>query len=219
MARASDLDPEPRPGARGNGTRYSRRMRCAPSPARRCPRCFFPSTDCLCPDIRRFSTRTRFLVLRHASERNRPSNSGRWAALALTRSRILDYALPGPLPDLSALEEPGTALLFPSPHGSRPSAPPRQVVVLDATWAQARRMSQRIPALRTLPRLALPAQVGPRLADPLRRPTIAGGLSTIEAIAGALELLGETEAAQALAALNAAALGRAWRLRGGCRCA
>ncbi len=187
--------------------------------SRRCPRCLFPSAECLCPDVPRVATRTRFLVLRHASELTRPSNSGRWAALALTQARILDYALPGPAADLSALDEPGTAVLFPSPHAPRLAARPCQIVVLDATWAQARRMIQRIPALQALPRLSLPSRTRPGRfpSQPLRKPTVAGGVSTIEAMAGALDLLGEARAARALDALHAAALERAWRLRRGPR--
>jgi len=209
--------------------------------SRRCARCFFPPEECLCPEIPRIETRTSFLLLRHASELSRPTNSGRWAALALTRARIVDYAVPAmrretiPRPagggrvdrlreddtrhraiplDLSALSEPGTAVLFPSPHPLTLDTPPRQLVVLDATWAQARRMIQRIPALRTLPRLALPARAL-AVVDPIRRSKVAGGLCTLEAMAAALHLLGETEAGRALDGLHAAALERSWRLRRG----
>lgn len=183
--------------------------------ARRCARCLFPPAECLCPEVPRLATRTRFLLLRHASELTRPTNSGRWAALALTRLRLVDYALRGAAPDLSALAEPGTVVLFPSPHPAPLAPPPRQVVVLDATWAQARRMAQRIPGLQALPRLSLPPALlaGPR--DPIRRSRVRGGLSTLEAIAGALHLLGEAEPARALEALHAAALERSWRLRRG----
>ncbi|HEX7489625.1 MAG TPA: tRNA-uridine aminocarboxypropyltransferase, partial [Anaeromyxobacteraceae bacterium] len=219
--------------------------------SRRCARCLFPFEACLCPDVPRLETRTSFLLLRHASELNRPTNSGRWAALALTRARIVDYAVPAmrrgtsdrppgggrvdrlrggeddarhhAVPsDLSALSEPGTAVLFPSPHPLTLDAPPQQLVVLDATWAQARRMIQRLPELQRLPRLALPSRRPPSAADPIRRPTVKGGVSTLEAIAGALHLLGEEEAARALDALHAAALERSWRLRrpvGRARCA
>jgi DTW domain-containing protein len=187
--------------------------------SRRCPRCLFPPAECLCPDVPKVATRTHFIVLRHASEVPRPTNSGRWAVLALPRARLVDYAMPGPAPDLSALEEPGTAVLFPSPHAPRIVPAPRQVVVLDATWSQARRMIQRIPGLQALPRIALPRGAG--VVDPMRRPTVAGGVSTLEAMAAALDLLGEPEAGRALAALHAAALERFWRLRRGplARCA
>lgn len=180
--------------------------------SRRCPRCLFPPAECLCPDVPRLETRTRFLLLRHASELNRPTNSGRWAALALPRARVVDYALPGAPADLSALAEPGTAVLFPSPSAPRLVPPPRQVVVLDATWTQARRMIQRIPALHALPRLTLPALAAAG-APAMRRARVAGGISTLEAIAAALDAVGEPEPAAALRALHEAAMDRAWRLR------
>ena len=185
--------------------------------SRRCRRCLFPAAECLCADIPRIPTRTRFLLLRHASERTRPTNSGRWAALALPSARLVDYALPGEETDLAPLAEPGTVVLFPSPHPGALEARPRQVVVLDATWQQARRMIQRIPALRTLPRLSVPPRARPASHRPMRRPTVQGGLSTLEAMAGALELLGEAEAARALDGVHEAAQVRGWRLRAGGR--
>jgi DTW domain-containing protein len=188
-----------------------------PDLSRRCARCLFPPAACLCPAIPRLATRTEFLLLRHASELARPTNSGRWAALALERMEVLDYAVPGRTLDLDALAGPATAVLFPSPHPPRLETPPRRVIVLDATWAQARRMIQRIPALRALPRLALPAPRRAAAAAPLRRPTVAGGVSTIEAVAGALELLGEHAAARALDALHTHALARGRQLRSGAR--
>jgi DTW domain-containing protein YfiP len=182
-----------------------------PDLARRCLRCLFPPASCLCRDVPSVATRTRILVLRHASERTRPTNSARWALLALPGARLVDYGAPGDPPDLSALDEPGTAVLFPSPHPPALAPPPRQLVVLDGSWQQARRMIQRIPALRALPRLPLSAA---RRGPPaMREAPRSGGLSTLEAMAAALELLGEPAAAQALEALHRSAMERAWFLR------
>jgi DTW domain-containing protein YfiP len=181
--------------------------------SRRCPACLFPPGECLCADVPRIETRTRFLLLRHASELNRPTNTGRWAALALPSARIVDYGLPGQELDPAPLAEPGTVVLFPSPHAPPLDRPPRQVVVLDATWAQARRMLQRIPALRALPRLPLPPRPRTATLEPMRRAPVAGGVSTLEAMAAALGLLGELDAARRLEALHLAALDRGWRLR------
>jgi DTW domain-containing protein YfiP len=183
----------------------------------RCPRCLFPPDGCLCADVVAIPTRTRFLVVRHASEIPRPSNTARWAALALPALRIVDHAVPGTALDLEPLVEPGAAVLFPSPHAPRLREPPRQIVVLDGTWTQARRMIQRLPALQRLPRLALPPRAAPAALGPMRRSRVADGRATLDAIAGALELLGEGEAARALAALHEAALERGWRLRAGAR--
>lgn len=154
----------------------------------------------------------RFLVLRHASERERLTNTARWAALALPGTEILDHGLPEPPPDLSRLAEPGTVVLFPSPSPApRLATPPRLVVVPDGSWSQARRMMHRIPELRTLPRLGLP---GPPPGVRLRRPNREDGMSTLEAMAGALAVLGAPDAAERLLALHAAAVVRVLRLKG-----
>ncbi len=182
-----------------------------PDLSRRCPSCLFPPAHCLCADVPRVETRARIVLLRHASERPRPTNTARWAALALANARLVDYGLPGPGPDVAALAGDGAWVLFPSPRPTPPPAAPRAIVVLDGTWAQARRMLQRVPALRALPRLSLPAPPG---AGRLRRPTVAGGMSTLEAVAAALRLAAEPQAAAALEALHRLALERAARMRG-----
>jgi DTW domain-containing protein YfiP len=71
-------------------------------------------------------------------------------------------------------------------------------------------MVQRIPELRALPRLPLPP-APPALR--LRRP-VAGGMSTLEAVAAALRTLGEEDAADRLDALLAAGVELATALRG-----
>jgi DTW domain-containing protein len=188
-----------------------------PDLTKRCPRCLFLPEVCLCPAIPRVEARTRFVVVRHASERNRPTNTARWAALALG-CEVLDYGGRDGSFDAAALDQPGTWVLFPSPAPAPAGAePPRRVVVLDGSWSQARRMIQRLPALQRLPRLALRGVVTPPDADGLprlRRPTIEHGMSTIEAMARALAQLGEARAAVQLDAVHAAALERAWSLRG-----
>jgi DTW domain-containing protein YfiP len=194
----------------------ARRSR-VPDLTKRCRRCLFLPEVCLCPEIAPIEARTRFVLLRHASERNRPTNTARWAALALG-CELVDYGAPGEPVDVARVCEPGTWVLFPGPGAPPDADPPRRVLVLDGSWSQARRMLQRVPALRELPRLALAA---PPAAPPgaaglprLRRPRIDAGMSTIEAIARALAQLGEPEAGARLDALHAAALARAWSLRG-----
>jgi DTW domain-containing protein YfiP len=176
------------------------RRRRVPDLSRRCPGCFFPPSHCLCAEVPRVENRTRVFMLRHWQERVRTTNSGRWAALALSRCEIVDHGVPGVSLDRSRIPSVGAAVLFPSPSGSIPSPIPETLIVLDATWAQARRMLQRIPELQTLPRVSLPGG----LAERLRQPTVKGGMSTIEALAAALHLLGDDEAAGALT--------RAWTL-------
>jgi tRNA-uridine aminocarboxypropyltransferase len=153
----------------------------------------------------------RFVLLRHASEIPRLTNTGRWAALALEGTEVVDYGVAGCTLDATALVGAGAFVLFPSPHPPAATPRPSRVVVPDGTWAQARRMVQRVPALRALPRLSLPPSPP---AGRLRRPTVPGGMSTIEAIAGALRLLGEPEVAARLDSLHALGCERTLRLKG-----
>jgi DTW domain-containing protein YfiP len=145
----------------------------------RCPRCGVG--PCLCDRIPRIETRTRFVILRHAWELDKGSNTGRIAHLALPNSVVYDIGLkdqpfdPAWIPD-------GSALLFPDPAKEVTEAP-GTVVVLDGTWGQAKRMVHRNEALWQLPRLRLDA---PPERRRLRTPPRADGMSTIEAMAQAL---------------------------------
>jgi DTW domain-containing protein YfiP len=181
-------------------------------PPGRCAACAFPVGLCLCDRVPRLDLPVRFVVLRHASEIPRLTSTARWAALALAGTEVIDYALPGGPLDGAALAAPGTWALFPSAEPTAPgSARPDRIVVPDGTWQQARRMMHRVPALQRLPRLSLPAATP---APRLRRPPIAGGMSTLEAMAEALRFLGHAAAAADLLALHAEAVERASRLRG-----
>jgi DTW domain-containing protein YfiP len=153
--------------------------------------------------------RTEVFMVRHWQERVRTTNSGRWAALALSRCRIVDHGVPGAPLDGALIPTSGAAVLFPSTAPSVPSPVPGTLIVLDATWAQARRMLQRIPELQTLPRVSLPGGLGERL----RQPTVKRGMSTIEAVAAALDLLGDGESARALEATWRLAVERGLSLR------
>jgi len=153
------------------------------------------------------ATRTRVVIVRHHLERHRSSNSGRLAALALRNCELIEHggaAGPATLPDLA-----GAWLLFPEgePTTRRPEPPPRQLVVLDATWSQARRMYRKIGALRGLPMLRLPDV--PVAAARLRAAPGPGRVSTIEAIAEALRLLEGDDVAEPLHGLFALAVQRA----------
>lgn len=171
----------------------------------RCERCLFQRRLCLCARIPAVATRTRIVIVRHHSERHRSSNSGRLAHLALPNSAIVEHGGhdgPAVLPPLD-----GAWLLYPQGEPVAPAPPPRQLVVLDATWSQARRMYRRLDALRGLPVLSLPDE--PMPVARLRESPGEGRVSTIEAIARALRLLEGDGPARALEELFAAAVGAA----------
>lgn len=173
----------------------------------RCGRCRYRRELCLCPDIPRVDTRTRFLVLRHALETWKPSNTGRLVALALPNSALHPVGERDvPLPE-AELAAPGTWLLYPEgPPPPTGAPPPARLVVLDGSWPQARRMAQRIPALRALPRLALPP---PPPRPRMRRSSRPAAMATLEAVARAVALLEGEPLAEPLERLYALAVARA----------
>lgn len=173
----------------------------------RCPRCLLQRRVCLCAAIPTVATRTRIVIVRHHLERWRSSNSGRLAHFALPNSEIVEHGGDAGTAALPALD--GAWLLFPEgePTVRAPVPPPRQLVVLDATWSQARRMYRKLAALRGLPILRLPD--GDMPAARLREAPSPGRVSTIEAIARALRLLEDDACAAPLEALFAVAVARA----------
>ncbi len=153
------------------------------------------------------ATRTRVVIVRHHLERWRSSNTGRLVHLALPNSVIVDHggiAGPAALPPLER-----AWLLYPEgePVTTRPEPPPGELVVLDATWAQARRMYRKLGALRGLPTLRLPD--APMPSARLRESPAPGRVSTIEAIARALRLVEGDAVAAPLERLFGVAVERA----------
>ncbi len=147
------------------------------------------------------------MIVRHFSERLRSSNSGRLAHLALPNSEIVEHAGQDGLAVLPPLD--GAWLLYPAGKElhEAPVPPPRQLIVLDATWAQARRMYRKLTGLRGLPMLQLPD--APMPVARLRASPGPGMVSTIEAIARALRLLEGDAAATPLETLFELAVARA----------
>ena len=169
-----------------------------------CPRCYQRREICICPILPTVTTRTEILILRHIWEAERPSNTGRLAALAMPNSRIIPCgggARAGISPiDDEFLRVPGTWLLWPDGTGTQSNVselkPPARVVVIDATWSQARRLYRSMPVLQALPRLVLPAPI--RCRDRLREQHRSDGMSTLEAVAAAVAKLEGVETARPL---------------------
>lgn len=169
-----------------------------------CLNCYLRREICICPILPTVQTRTEFLILRHIRETGRPSNTGRLVALAMPHSRIVSCG-GGARIGLSSFDDewlraPGTWLLWPDGPGTRPDmpewTPPARVVVLDATWRQARRLYNRMPVLQAMPRLILPEPTQCR--DRLREQHRADGMSTLEAVAAAVATLEGAHVAEPL---------------------
>ena len=186
-----------------------------------CPRCYQRLEICICPILPTVTTRTEVLILRHIYEAQRPSNTGRLVALAMPNSRIIPCG-GGTRIGLSPIDDeflrvPGTWLLWPDGTGTQPEisdlATPDRVVVIDATWQQARRLYSSMPVLRALPRLVLPAPI--RCRDRLREQHRSDGMSTLETVAAAVAKIEGAESARPLEILYDEVVRRTISLRWG----
>jgi DTW domain-containing protein YfiP len=137
----------------------------------------------------RFATRVHVALVLHADEVKKPTNTGRLAVECLANARVIVH-------DASTIAEafppralaPDTALLFPSddavPLDAIDALSLRTLVVADGTWRQARKIAR---DLDHLPRVVLTG--APPTEYRLRAERRPGGLSTLEAIAAALDVL------------------------------
>ncbi|WP_397459383.1 tRNA-uridine aminocarboxypropyltransferase [Pseudomonas asplenii] len=168
-----------------------------------CERCLRPQTHCLCPLIPQLDSRTRVLVLQHPSEVGHALNTARLATLGLTNAELRVGEV---FDDLSTLLSPPgyqARLLFPADdaqllqsYTERAEAQPLLLVVPDGTWRKARKLLYLNPLLASLPRVTLGPGAVSRYR--LRKAPESGALSTIEAIARALETLERPASFEAL---------------------
>ncbi|MBI2923033.1 MAG: DTW domain-containing protein, partial [Planctomycetes bacterium] len=169
-----------------------------------CPRCRLDLPFCLCASIPRVDVRTAFVIVRHVKEGLKRTNTARIAALAIPDCEILEHGALGAVVEAGRLDRPGTWLLYTGGPPADPAGPkPDRLVVLDGTWAQARRMLHRLPAIQQLPRLTLPPPSSVH-ARRLRRAPAPHAMATLEAIAHAVAFLEGVEAAEPLHRLYAA---------------
>jgi len=168
--------------------------RAGPTP--RCVRCAMHERLCLCAEIRPLELSTRVVIVTHAMELHRTTNTGRLAALALQNFELRIRGQRGSTfgEATRGVVDPGrrTLLLYPSEEAevlAPDDADPRPVtlIVPDGNWSQARRVSRREPALKEVPRVRLPP--GPPSRYRLRTHQDPQRLATLEAVARALGVL------------------------------
>ena len=185
----------------------------------RCEACKLPPGLCICARLPRLELPVRLLIVRHQRERTSQSNTGNLVHRVFPNSEVVDYTAlkrpPHPIP----LWQPGAEyrVLFPLP-GAELVSPATftgegtpTLVILDGNWRQARRMSRRIPGLHRFPFVTVPG-TPPRRR--LRIPVHPGQLSTADAVARALALLGHPDEADQLQATLDLLIARVLHVRG-----
>lgn len=154
-----------------------------------------PLSVCYCPHLPALTTRTRVVFLQHPRERDVGIGTARMAHLGLPGSELHVGVEFGPASAAlrSIFGDPARppALLYPGPASVdlalEPPPGPITLVVVDGTWAHARSLVRRNPAIAALPRYTF---VPPRPSDyRIRREPRAEYLSTIESLAHVLGVL------------------------------
>lgn len=158
-----------------------------------CYRCYWPQPLCWCGSLRPMPTRTRFVFLMHPKEaRQEKAGTGRLTHLCLPNSELQVGVGFDDHEEVQALiRDPALhcVLLYPGPAArnlSRGELAPadyagKQLVVLllDATWACARKMLRLSPTLQALPRIMFTPTAPSRFI--IKQQPQEGCLSTLEA--------------------------------------
>lgn len=172
----------------------------------RCPQCALHLKLCLCPLVEPQTLATRVVVLTHARDECKPTNTSRLVALTLTEAEVRTRGLPGNPLDTAGLLDPArrSLLLYPGPDSVElrredyEDGPPLTLIVPDGTWRQARKVRARVAGLADIPCVRLAP--GPPSRYRLRNQIEESRISTFEAVARAL---GELEGPEVQAKLEA----------------
>jgi len=176
---------------------------------KRCGECQLAVAACICELRPSIQADVTFCLLMHSLEPLKPTNTGRLIAECLVDTQAFVWARTEVDPQLQALLAdpryqpyvvfPGEYALADQPvfntltcaTGQRPL-----LIILDATWTQARKMFRKSPYLEGLPVLSMETQQLSRYR--LRRSTRDDHLCTVEVAIAGLALAGEQQAAAQL---------------------
>lgn len=161
-----------------------------------CAKCRLRAAVCLCAAAPRLNLPTRLVIVMHAIEWGRASNTGHLARLLLANAEIRIHGQQNRPVTAAGIDTASAAtfVLFPG-RGDTPLTAalaaslgqPATLIVPDGNWHQARTMMTRLPMLRHARSVHL--DTPPLPIAGLRHNTSAAGRSTFEAIAQALGVL------------------------------
>jgi DTW domain-containing protein YfiP len=187
----------------------------------RCLGCGLHPGTCACDRFPRLRFRTPIAIVQHVRERYKPTNTGRMLARMVEGTPILPWGMREPAFDPAPLQDPSIDwhLLFPSEGApvldAREAAGDgrrRGYILLDGSWRQCSHIHRRLPAIASLPCVALPP--GGRSFWTVRSQPHEEGKSTFEAAVQALELLEGREAVAPILRAFAEVTARLLHLKG-----
>lgn len=173
-------------------------------PRKTCPNCQRPLPVCYCSALVKVANSIKVLIIQHPLEHKHPFNTGRMAHLCLSNSELIVAETLSTAQLTSILNTP-SGLLYPSlpwlanseeivkPQANQlpDTSSIQQLIVIDATWKKSKKILHLHPALQQLPRLHLKSHLKGKLSSnyQIRKTTVENGLSTLESIVMALDIL------------------------------
>lgn len=156
-----------------------------------CHHCDYPQSVCICDLLCSVHSAQKIIILQHPSEVNHAKNSAKLIQLCVPNSEIWVGENPEDFSRLiswiSAQQE-SACLVYPNDNSkplettiSRERCAPPALILLDATWRKAYKLWMNNPWLHTLP--AWHFIHPPKSLYRIRKTSVTGGLSTLEALA------------------------------------
>lgn len=172
-------------------------------PRELCNKCEFPIATCVCQWIAPYCNSIHLHILQHPKEANHAKNTVKLIGLATKNIEIIvgegqdDFQQ---LINLVASKPDNFALLYPSEQAltirSSLESNITNLIVIDGTWRKAKKMYLSNPWLKQIRHLALSESSVGEYA--IRKTSVEGGLSTLEAVAMALNAIDDTPKAPLL---------------------
>lgn len=175
-----------------------------------CENCRRPRAVCVCDRIVSYPTQRRILILQHPQEQDALLGSAQIVLASLPKAQLvigLSFRNLGHALGEEDIDPKKWAVLFPDREAEEPGVTTRRgepldpeslegIIVLDGTWSKAKTLWWRNPWLNKLNRMSLVPKE-PSIYGRLRKEPRRDYVSTLESVAAALTMCGESAEVEA----------------------
>ncbi len=115
----------------------------------RCSQCGFRTVWCICNSIKKTDNKTEVMLITHANDQRKPSNTGKIIASSLANCRLIRYGNKDEILDFEEIMQRNIAILYPNETSGTLSPELYEelgrpvITVLDGTWSQAARLASK----------------------------------------------------------------------------
>lgn len=170
-----------------------------------CPTCKFLDAECICAFVKPVDNQTNIIVLQHKSEQQHAKNTVRLAKLMYNNINVIVGDSAADFEIIDSLPLSTTALLFPSDNAenldSAKVSKLTHLIILDGTWKKASKLLFMLPTLQSFRKVSF-SRI-PKNQYRLRKANREDSLSSLEAIAYAIQCIENKSMAPAYTLLNA----------------